>query len=135
VRGLTLVNQDGLKRADGFALLAAAREAALQERFTMLAAAYVDSLLAEEKARAGDLDDAIELSRAALDEGSASGDVIGRGPATAALVEVLLRRGGDADLQEAQAARPARRGAHRTRIRSSRRLAASAAGAAGAGAR
>jgi adenylate cyclase len=104
VRGLTLVNQDGLKRVDGFALLAAAREAALQERFTLLAAAYVDADLAKEKIRTGDLDGAIELSRAALDDVSASGDLIGRGPATAALVEALLRRGEDTDLQEAQAA-------------------------------
>jgi adenylate cyclase len=34
LRGLTLVTNDGLQRKDGFALLAAAREAAVEERFT-----------------------------------------------------------------------------------------------------
>jgi adenylate cyclase len=103
-RGLVLVAHDGLQRADGLALLAAAREAAVQERFTMITAAMVDTVFAEEKARAGDLDGSIDLSRAALEWDFASGDRVFGGPSTAVLVEALLRRGADTDLEEAQAA-------------------------------
>jgi adenylate cyclase len=103
-RGLVLVAHDGPRRADGLALLAAAREAAVQERFTMITAAMVDTVLAEEKARAGDLDGSIDLSRAALEWDFASGDRVFGGPPTAVLVEALLRRGADTDLEEAQAA-------------------------------
>jgi adenylate cyclase len=104
LHGLTLVANDGPQRKDGFALPAAAREAAVEERFTRVAAPIVDTLLATEKARAGDLDGAIELSRAALEADFASGHTISYGPATAVLVEALLRRGRDTDLQEAQTA-------------------------------
>jgi adenylate cyclase len=103
-RGLVLVAHDGPRRADGLALLAAAREAAVQERFTMITAAMVDTVFAEEKARAGDLDGSIDLSRAALEWDFASGDRVFGGPSTAVLVEALLRRGADTDLEEAQAA-------------------------------
>jgi adenylate cyclase len=104
VRGVTLVAHDGAQRADGFTFLAAARDAAVQERFTMIAAAIVDTVFAEEKALAGDLDGAIELSRAALEREFASGGSTYVGPSTAALVDTVLRRGADTDLQEARAA-------------------------------
>jgi adenylate cyclase len=104
VRGVVLVSQGGPQRADGFALLAAAREAALQERFTMIVAALIDTQTAMEKARVGDLDSAIELSRTALEQVVASGDRLFRAQATATLVGLLLRRGRDLDLQKAQAA-------------------------------
>ena len=70
----------------------------------MIATAVIDAELAKEKARVGDLDGAIELSRAALEEEFASGGRTYGGSATAVMVEALLRRGGDADPQEAQAA-------------------------------
>ncbi|MGO9152508.1 AAA family ATPase [Mycobacterium sp.] len=41
-RGIVLVADDGAQRDDAIPLLAAAREAALQERFTLLAATWVD---------------------------------------------------------------------------------------------
>jgi adenylate cyclase len=104
VHGLSLVAHDGTQREAGLALLATAREAALQERFTLPAASVIDTVLAKEKARAGDLDGAIELSRAALEEEFAYGGRTYSGSATAVLVEALLRRNADTDLQEAQAA-------------------------------
>jgi adenylate cyclase len=104
VRGLALVAFEGPQHEDAFALLDAAREAAVQERFTLVIAAVVDTWWADERARAGDLDGAIELLRAAVQQEYASGDMIVRGRATASLVSVLLRRGGPADCQEAQAA-------------------------------
>jgi adenylate cyclase len=70
----------------------------------VIVAAVVDSLLAMEKARAGDFHGAIELSRAAVEAEFASGDMIGCAPVTAVLVESLLLRGADGDLREAQAA-------------------------------
>ncbi len=104
VRGIILTAHDGEKHADGFGLLAAARDAAVQERFTMIATAIIDTIFAQEKVLAGDLDGAIELLRAALDLEFASGGATNAGPSSAALVDALLRRGADTDLQEARAA-------------------------------
>ncbi len=103
-RGLALVAHEGAIRAEGYTLLAAAREAALQERFTMAAAWYVDTELARERSRAGDLDGAIELARTILEEEFSSGGMLVRGPATAVLAEALMLRGAHPDLQDAQAA-------------------------------
>ena len=95
----------GPQREDAFPLLAAAREAAVQERFSLIVAAGVDTVFATEKARTGDLEGAVELSRPALECGYASGGTADAGRATDVLVEVLLRRGGtDADLEETQLA-------------------------------
>ena len=59
---------------------------------------------ANEKARTGDFDGAIELSRTAIEHECASADMINLAAATATLVNALLRRGGAGDLREAQAA-------------------------------
>ncbi|BBX23602.1 cyclase [Mycolicibacter terrae] len=104
VRGIALMVQHGPGREEGLALLAAAREAAVQERFTMVAAYYVDNIFAEEHARAGDLDGAIAESRVVLKELFATGDVLGLGQATAVLGGFLLLRGTATDVQEVQAA-------------------------------
>jgi adenylate cyclase len=104
VHGVTLVSHDGPQRGEGFALLAAVREAALHERFTMLAAAMIDTFLAQEKASGGDCDGAIELSRTALEQQFAFGDKISISWATAVLVEALLSRRDGIDLHEAQVA-------------------------------
>ena len=104
VRGLTLVASDNLGHMDGLALLASAREAAIQERFTLATAWLVDTYLAVEKARTGDLDGAIELSRAVIEDGFASGGTIYVAWPIAILVEALLRRGTDGDIQDAQIA-------------------------------
>jgi adenylate cyclase len=75
--------------------------AALAERFTMAAVPVIDMELAREKARTGDLDGAIELARAVVDDEFETGEMTFRGPTTTLLVESLLRRGTDADVQEA----------------------------------
>jgi adenylate cyclase len=103
VRGIALMEQDGPGREEGMALLAAAREAAVQERFTMIAAYSADNVFAQEHARAGDLDGAIALSRVVLEELFVSGDVLGLGQATAVLGGLLLLRGTDTDAREVQA--------------------------------
>jgi hypothetical protein len=102
-RGLVLVHQAGSHREEGFNLLSQARDAALKAGFTMNALAIVDPEIAREKARNGDLDGAIELSRAAIDDMFDRGAMFLRGVATTVLVESLLHRGADGDLLEAQA--------------------------------
>ena len=104
VHGRALAAHGGPRFDDAIDLLAAAREAALRERFTLHVATLVDLFFANEKARTGDLDGAIELSRTAVEQEYAFADMIDLASATAALVKALLRRGGAGDLREAQAA-------------------------------
>ncbi len=103
-RGLVLVHHAGPHREKGFNLLTLARDAALKEGFTMNALAIVDPEIAREKARNGDIEGAIELSRVAIDDMFDRGSMLLRGVATTVLVESLLDRGASGDLQEAQAA-------------------------------
>ncbi len=102
-RGIVVAAGDGLQRQEAKPLLAAAREAALQERFTLLAATWVDLIFADERTRTGDLDGAIELARRAVEDEYACGDMSLLACASATLVEPLLRRGGPNDLRDALA--------------------------------
>lgn len=104
VHGVALLSYDGGSREEAFALLAAAREAALQERFTLGADTLVNLFIANEKLRIGDLDAAIDLLRPAIEEQYDRSDFLSLGATTAALAEALLRRGGARDLPEAQEA-------------------------------
>jgi adenylate cyclase len=103
-RGIVLVHQDGPQREHGFDLLAQVREAGLQKRISLLVVPVVDIQIAKERLRTGDLDGAIELSRTVIDDLFSRGEMIYRGPATSVLVEALLRRNADGDVQQAQAA-------------------------------
>ena len=103
-RGITLVHRDGPPREAGFTLLAQVREAAVQGRFMLTIVPVVDIHVAQQKARSGDLDGAIGLTRAVVDDLFDSGGAVWSVLAINVLVESLLRRGGDADLQEARAA-------------------------------
>lgn len=60
--------------------------------------------LATYRARFGNLDAAIRMSRTVVDDTFGSGDMILRGPATLALVEALLQRGSEDDVREARSA-------------------------------
>ncbi|WP_424073597.1 adenylate/guanylate cyclase domain-containing protein [Mycobacterium sp.] len=99
-----LANYDAPHRQDIFALLAAVREAALQERYTLVAAMGVDTWLADEKARAGDVDGAIELSRVVVEQMYACGEVLALPKSISTLVSALMSRGDPMDLSEAQSA-------------------------------
>ena len=103
-RGLTLVHRGGTQREAGFDLLAQAREAAVQERFDKMVVPIIDIHLAHERTRPGDLDGAIGLSRAVVDELFDSGGSVWCALATNVLVESVICRGGDGDLADAQAA-------------------------------
>ena len=102
-RGLVLVHDDGADRAAGFELLAKARETAVPGSFYLLALPIVDIQVAKEKARTGDLDGAIAMSQAVLDDEFKTGEMIYRGSCASVLVESLLRRDAAGDLEQAQA--------------------------------
>jgi adenylate cyclase len=104
VRGIVLVEQDGLQHEAGLDFLGRVRERALNERFALIALPIVDIRIAQEKARLGDVDGAIELARTVADEVFDSGGCIWSALAITVLVQALLRRGGDEDLKDAQAA-------------------------------
>ncbi len=103
-RGITLVLRDGPESEAGYELLAKVRAMAAAHQTPLLWVSIVDIHTALRKAQQTDVDGAIELGRAALDNLVASGDMAFRGWATSTLVEFLLRRGNDGDIAEAQAA-------------------------------
>jgi adenylate cyclase len=103
-RGLVLAGRDGPHRDEGLALITQARDAALAERFTMITLAVANPELAKERVRTGDLDGALDMMRAVVDDEYESGESVYCGLATTVLVESLLQRGTDGDLREAQAA-------------------------------
>ena len=103
-RGLALLHRDGPERNEGFTMLAMARDAALQERFSMIAIEVFDIEIAREKLRTGDIEGAIDLSRSTVEAEVANGEATFLPAAVGVLVEALLRRGAHADLQEAEAA-------------------------------
>ncbi|MGH3561870.1 MAG: ATP-binding protein [Mycobacterium sp.] len=103
-RGLILVNRGGSQRSAGLALLAQWREAQLRHGYAQKVVRFVDTEIAREKARTGDIDGAIELAGAVVDYLFDAGEMITRGEATRVLVEALLQRDTTADLAEAQAA-------------------------------
>jgi adenylate cyclase len=80
------------------------REAAIRQRHSRTAIPLIDAIVASDRTRQGDLDGAIELSRAVVKEESNGGGVMWTSMATDTLVEALLNRGARGDLDEAQAA-------------------------------
>ncbi len=105
VRGLTLVEQDGDQRADRLSPSCRSPRSRVSRSASPWWRSWMtDTYLAEEQARTGDLDGAIELLRPTFEEHLASGDQVFGARVTAVFVDTLLRRGDDADVQEAQAA-------------------------------
>ena len=84
-------------------LLRRAREAQVLRR-SLVAATMADIRIAELTAKAGEVQGAIESARSIVDQLFENGEMFLRGAATAALVETLLGRGSDTDVQEAAAA-------------------------------
>jgi hypothetical protein len=103
-RGITLVSSDSADRVSGFNLLAEARSAAVGQRFILPTVPIIDVQTAAEKARTGDLNGAIELSRHIIAEQFETEAMLYLGASTSVLVESLLRRGRDTDVDEAKAA-------------------------------
>jgi hypothetical protein len=101
-RGLILVRHEKADRESGLRLLIGARRAALEHRNLIIAAWCVDIELAAEKNRIGDYDGAVELCRGVLKNEIRAGEMTNRGWCTTVLVEALLLRGRDGDLDDAQ---------------------------------
>ena len=93
-----------MEREAGVALLAKVREDILRDRFSHPVLPLIDIHIAMETARAGDLDGAIDQSRAVVDDLFNSGEGVWTALPTTVLVEALVQRGAEGDLQEAQAA-------------------------------
>jgi adenylate cyclase len=84
-------------------LLRQTRDAQVRQR-NLAVATMADIRIAELTAEAGEAQDAIESARSIVDQLFENGEMFLRGMATAALVETLLARGSDSDVQEAAAA-------------------------------
>ncbi|HEY0228856.1 MAG TPA: AAA family ATPase [Mycobacterium sp.] len=103
-RGIALIHNGGSDRDAGLQLLVTTceREHGWHRRFSSIQS-VVEAYTAREQARRGDTDNAVNLARHAVAHNSAAGSIMWNIPATAALVEVLLARGLDRDLAEADA--------------------------------
>jgi adenylate cyclase len=101
-RGIALVHQDGQQREIGLTLLMTTRERARNARFALTALPIVDLHIAMGKLRCGDVDGAIESARTTRNEIFTSGAAIWDAFAASVLVEALLQRRGDADLDESR---------------------------------
>ena len=97
-RGIVLAYRDEPECDEGVALLEPVRDAILSERFSHPMTPYINIELARASARAGDLDQAIELCRPYANSNQNEMSVFGL--AVTVLVESLLRRGGDTDDEE-----------------------------------
>jgi adenylate cyclase len=103
-RAVVLARQDGPERSEAFELFAKLRDEVLDERLAWLIPPIIDTHIAEEQARTGDLDGAMALARSALDDLHGGGGSIFCLPAATVLVQSLLARNSDGDLEETQAA-------------------------------
>ena len=91
------------ERGVALELLRRARDAQVRQRF-LPTATLADVRIVELTAEGGEVQGAIESARSIVDQLFENGEKYMRGVATAALVESLLRRGSDPDMQEAAAA-------------------------------
>jgi len=103
-RGVILIHRDSAEREAGLQLLSDIREASLNRGFSKNALTVAEMNIAAEMARSGDPNGAIALSQKVVDDLLASGGCIWTAFAVAVHADALLRRGGDADVREAQTA-------------------------------
>ena len=102
--GITQIEHGGPDRDEGLALLNQARDSAQRGRFARVVMPIVEPQIARDRARNGDLDGAIEMARSVLDNDYETCEMTWLWLATTVLVESLLDRSADDDLQKAQAA-------------------------------
>jgi hypothetical protein len=104
--GIALVHRETDGELDrGRELLAQASEVFVRRGHNLADVAIVKVYLGWERARRGDRDEAIQLMRAAVDHMVRQGQLLQWGiPSTGRLVQILLDRGTDDDLREAEAA-------------------------------
>ncbi len=104
VHGIALAYQDGAERKHGLEMLAKVRERSANDLFSVTNLPFIDLHIAREKALTGDIGAAVELARTVVLDLLNSGGCIWTALATSVLVEALLQRGADGDLDEAQSA-------------------------------
>jgi hypothetical protein len=104
--GVALVHRQTIAERDrGEKLLTEVSDVFLRGGHNLGELPVVQTYLARERAKRGELDSAIPLMRAAVDDLVREGQLLAWGiPATGVLVETLLDRGGDADVAEAETA-------------------------------
>ncbi len=96
-----LLHQGSDSREYVLDLLADIRDIAVRQRYSRTAIPMIDNFVARDLALRGDLDGAIELSRAVVAEEIDGGGLIFAPMATSVLVDALLQRGTDSDIREA----------------------------------
>jgi class 3 adenylate cyclase len=104
--GVALVHrQTAAERDRGYKLLTQVSEVMVRRAHNLGELPIVKVCVARERARYGELDDAISIMRAAVDHLVRQGQLLFWGvPATGALVETLLNRATEGDVDEAEAA-------------------------------
>jgi adenylate cyclase len=101
---ISLIGSPTGRRGEGLDLLAKVRERTFGQEFTLTVAPVIDSFLARERARVGDVDEAIEVARRTVADLSLADRCINNAMATSAFVELLLLRGEQRDVDAAKAA-------------------------------
>jgi adenylate cyclase len=104
VRGILLIHRGGADAEIGSDLLQRVREMSGTHRWSMTGVRIADVHLAIRKLQTGDLDGALGLIGPARENALQVGDQFWSCHATTVLVEALVQRGADADLQAADAA-------------------------------
>jgi class 3 adenylate cyclase len=103
--GLALMHRDSPAERDrGLEVLTELREMCLHGHWTLSEVPFIEAYIAGEQGRRGDLDGAITMLRAAVDALFDAGQFAWCILPTSMLVETLLARGGEDDLQEAHTA-------------------------------
>ena len=103
--GIVLMHRDSpAEHERGLALLGHARDLCLNGRFYLSELRNIDVYTAQERAARGDRDEALPLMRAAVKDRFDGGQFVHCDSSTGALVEMLLDRGADGDITEAEAA-------------------------------
>ena len=102
--GFVLTFLDSPLRDEGFDLLDRACAAAADDRYITAAAPTANHRRARHLLDSGDVAGALELARSNMEFGFASGDMITRFPSTSVVVDALLQRGQEGDIDQAAAA-------------------------------
>jgi adenylate cyclase len=103
-RATALIHCNDESAEAGFEYLAKARDMLVDEKLIVAIRRMTDVEIARGRARSGDLDGAIDLVSRVLNAQFEAGTMMFRGPATTALVEILLARDGPGDVEAAQRA-------------------------------
>jgi adenylate cyclase len=102
-RAFTLTHCSRPQRSLANDLLTQARDTVVVQHLPGALRRFVDIEFASQKALSGDLDGPVAALRTVIAEQFDTGEMVTRGPGTALLVELLIRRRANGDLEEAQA--------------------------------